>query len=84
MKKSILFLSDIGCQKRDYERFGIKILKDKFNVHFLDCTKWLQPDFYKRKTEHNYSFHERIVVRNFNHLKELIFNQKKKKLNWYN
>ena len=48
MKKKIIFICDIGCQKRDFDRFGIKILSKKFDVLFLDCTKWLQPKFYKK------------------------------------
>ena len=54
--KTIIFISDIGSQKRDYDRFGIDILKKKFNVIFLDCTKWLQPNFYRYKAEQDYNF----------------------------
>ena len=68
MKKKIIFICDIGCQKRDFDRFGIKILSKKFDVLFLDCTKWLQPKFYKKKAESNFLFKERIEIKNFKHL----------------
>ena len=54
--KTIIIMSDIGSQKRDYDRFGINILKKNFNLIYLDCTKWLQPNFYKRRVEKDYNF----------------------------
>lgn len=70
--RTIIFISDIGSQKRDYERFGIQLLKKKFNVLYLDCTKWLQPNFYKNKTEKDFNFKEKIIIKNFKQLGSII------------
>lgn len=72
MKKKLIFISDLGCPKRDFERFGIKFLRSKFDVLFLDCTKWLQFEFYIRKKEIDFNFKERKVIKNFKHLKKTI------------
>ncbi len=75
--RTLILISDIGSQKRDYERFGIQLLKKKFNVLYLDCTKWLQPNFYKNKTEKDFSFKEKIVTKNFKQLESIIKKNKK-------
>ena len=76
--KTIILLSDTGSQKRDYDRFGIKILKKKFNILYLDCTKWLQPTFYKNKAENDISFKEKIIIKNFKQLKKILLDQDNK------
>ena len=72
MKKKLIFISDLGCPKRDFERFGIKFLRTKFDVLFLDCTKWLQYKFYIKKKEADFNFKERVIIKNFEHLQEAI------------
>lgn len=78
--KTIIFISDIGSQKRDYDRFGIGILKKKFNVIFLDCTKWLQPNFYRYKAEQDFNFKEKLIIKNFPHLENFFVKKKNKVL----
>ena len=45
--KKIIILTDIGFSKRDYHRFGIEIIKGKFEVEILDFTEWLAPRYWK-------------------------------------
>ncbi len=78
--KTIILICDIGSQKRDYDRFGINILKKNFNVIYLDCTKWLQPNFYKSRAEKDYNFKEKIVIKNFTHLENILNKEKKNKV----
>ena len=50
--KRILILTDIGFSNRDYLRFGIETLKEKYKVEIFDFTEWLSPEywrFYKEK-----------------------------------
>jgi len=49
--KRILILTDIGFSKRDYSRFGVEILKDKYQVEILDFTEWLSPEYWKSYKE---------------------------------
>ena len=49
--KRILILTDIGFSKRDYLRFGIEILKEKYQVEILDFTEWLSPNYFKSYKE---------------------------------
>ena len=39
--KRILILTDIGFSNRDYLRFGIETLKEKYKVEIFDFTEWL-------------------------------------------
>ena len=42
--KKILILYPHPFIKRDYERFGIEILKKSFDVKVLNLVPWLRPD----------------------------------------
>ena len=44
--KKIIILIDIGFSKRDYQRFGIEILKGKYKVEILDFTEWFAPRYW--------------------------------------
>ena len=39
MKPKIVIITNITFAKRDYKRFGISTLKNKFNVFIFDFTK---------------------------------------------
>ena len=49
MKKKLIFISDLGCPKRDFERFGIKFLRTKFDVLFLDVQNGFNINFISKK-----------------------------------
>ena len=49
--KRILILTDIGFSSRDYVRFGLEILKKKYQVEILDFTEWLSPEYWKSYEE---------------------------------
>ena len=42
----ILILTTSPFSKRDYDRFGVELLRQSFRVSILDCTAWLKPDFW--------------------------------------
>lgn len=44
----ILILTDTPFSKRDYDRFGVEVLSQGFQVSILDCTPWLRPDFWDK------------------------------------
>ena len=44
--KKIIILIDIGFSKRDYQRFGIEILKGKYKVEIVDFTEWFAPRYW--------------------------------------
>ena len=52
--KKILILTDIGFSQRDYNRFGVEILKKNFEVNILDFTEWFSPEYWKAYTEKTY------------------------------
>ena len=52
--QKILILTDIGFSERDYNRFGIDILKTKFQVEILDFTLWLSSKYFKFYNEKTY------------------------------
>ena len=49
--KKFLILTDIGFSNRDYLRFGIEILRKKYQVEILDFTEWLSPEYWKTYKE---------------------------------
>ena len=51
MKQKILIIIDVSFTERDYKRFGIDILKKKFDVFVFDFTK----NFTKKLATHKYS-----------------------------
>ncbi len=44
----ILILTEAPFTKRDYDRFGVDLLRKNFRVSILDCTPWLKPEFWKK------------------------------------
>ena len=45
--KEIIILSPGPFFKRDYDRFGIELLKKKFVIKILDFTAWINPVLWK-------------------------------------
>lgn len=73
MKEKIAIIVDISFTKRDYERFGIKTLKKKFNVFIFDFTntfsKSLKNFQYSKKT---YKCKGYYSIKNLNILKKFV------------
>mgnify|MGYP001292434580 CR=1 FL=1 len=44
--KKVLILLQSPFLKKDYERFGIDILKKNFDIKILDFSSWLRPSLY--------------------------------------
>ena len=44
----ILILTEAPFTKRDYDRFGVDLLRKNFQVSILDCTSWLKPEYWKK------------------------------------
>ena len=61
--KEIVILSPGPFFKRDYDRFGIELLKKKFVIKILDFTAWLNPIFWKKIPP--YQNHFRMVIFHF-------------------
>ena len=45
--KKIVILTPAPFSKRDYDRFGIDILKRNFLVQVLDCAAWINQEYLK-------------------------------------
>lgn len=45
---NVILLTESPLSKRDHDRFGVEILSKRFQVHILDCTAWLNPEFWKK------------------------------------
>jgi len=45
--KNIIILLPGPFSKRDYDRFGIELLKKNFLVHAIDCCAWTDPNFWE-------------------------------------
>ena len=44
----ILILTESPFSNRDYDRFGVELLSQRFRVTIIDCTPWVNPDFWER------------------------------------
>ena len=56
--KEILILPPGPFSKRDYERFGVNLLKKNFSVKILDLTAWIYPEFWKKYSDDVYKCKE--------------------------
>ena len=45
--KKILILIQSPFLKRDYDRFGIDVLKKNFDIKVLDFSSWIRPGMYR-------------------------------------
>ena len=44
----ILILTEAPFTRRDYDRFGVDLLRRNFRVSILDCTSWLKPEYWRK------------------------------------
>jgi len=44
----VFILTEAPFTRRDYDRFGVDLLRENFHVSILDCTSWLKPEFWKK------------------------------------
>ena len=62
--KKILIFPPGPFYKRDYERFGIKHLKENFSVKVLDFPAWLKPNHWKECSSKVYKCEEYTSIEN--------------------
>ena len=60
--KKIVILTPAPFSKRDYDRFGIDILKRNFLVQVLDCTAWINQEYLKLYSKNIFKFKENISI----------------------
>ena len=60
--KNIIFLLPGPYLKRDHDRFGIEILKKNFSVKVLDCTAWINRDFWQSYSQNVYKSEEHVII----------------------
>ncbi len=60
--KEVIILSHGIFSKRDYNRFGIDILKRNFFVKILDCTAWINKNYWKLNLQNIYRNKEYISI----------------------
>lgn len=61
-QRNIVILTDSPFSKRDYDRFGIEILQQRFNLTVIDCTAWLKPDVWMQYSEIVYPLPQHIII----------------------
>lgn len=62
--KKILILLPFTFLERDYERFGIDVLKKNFLVRVLDFSPWLRPNLWKETQDKIFKCEEHLIVSN--------------------
>ena len=60
--KKIVILTPASFSKRDYDRFGIDILKRNFLVQVLDCAAWINQEYLKLYSKNIFKFKENISI----------------------
>ena len=48
---NIIILTESPFSKRDFDRFGVALLRNSFQVSILDCTPWLKPKIWTKYSE---------------------------------
>lgn len=69
---NIIILTSSPLSQRDYERFGIEILQQRFNVAVFDCTPWLKPQFWRQYSGISYPFSQYNTIHNWDEFKRAI------------
>ena len=69
---TLLILIEAPFKERDYERFGVEILKKDFDVRVIDCTPWLNPHIWDKFSNGVYSCPEHELLESRNDLGELL------------
>ena len=62
MKNIIILLRGL-YSKRDQKLYGVDILKRNFSVNIIDCTAWLNKEFWNIYSEKVYKSEEHVVIR---------------------
>lgn len=65
MIHDILILTSYPFGKFEYDRFGVQILEEHFKVQVLDCTPWLNPQFWEKHSETARSFPGYTAIHNW-------------------
>ena len=60
--KGIVILSPGPFLKRDYDRFGVELLKKKFVIKILDFTAWINPVFWKEYADKVFKCEEYLSI----------------------
>ena len=60
--KNIIYLLPGPFLKRDHDRFGIEILKKNFSVKVLDCTAWINRNFWQSYSQNVYKSEEHVII----------------------
>ena len=68
LRRDIVILVELPFSKRDYERFGIEILQQYFNVGVFDCTPWLRPHVWRQYSGIVYPFSQYNAIHNWTEL----------------
>lgn len=79
MKKKIIFLTDNLFSNRDYDRYGIKFLKNFFAINIINVSKITNISSFKTIKKNNKKFKEYKIVKSLDELKKII---KKKNYNY--
>ncbi len=61
-------------EKRNYDRFGIDILKKNFSVKTLDCTAWRNPELWKKYSKNSLNLKDNVVISSKKDLLNLLKN----------
>ena len=65
--KKLIILCPLGpFSKRDYDRFGIEVLKKNFSLKILNLTKWIYPKLLENESLNTYKFEECVNIANKN------------------
>ena len=62
--KKVLILLQSPFLKKDYERFGIDILKKNFDIKILDFSSWLRPSLYHNFKDKIFYCEEYNIIKN--------------------
>lgn len=68
----ILILTETPLRERDYQRFGVEILSQHFNLVVLDLTKLIRPDYWERFNQVRYDFSGYRIIECMEDLVEII------------
>ena len=60
--KEVIILTPGPFLKRDYERFGIELLKKNFLIKILDITAWIKPQLWQEYSNKVYKCEEYIAI----------------------
>ncbi len=61
----IVLLTAFPFSERDHQRFGVEIIKERFDVSVVDCTPWLRPDLWEKYSHLVFACPEYVAVSNY-------------------